>query len=92
MTKKKKQEVVVEEPSATTTTVKEKPVKKNDWEIKDRTYLLKGNKEPLTFTIPSKHTRRHPLLWFDKDKNEQRELYWAVCEMVQRRLEKARSV
>ena len=78
MTKKKKQEVVVEEPIATTTTVKEKPVKKNDWEIKDRTYLLKGNKEPLTFTIPSKHTRRHPLLWFDKDKNEQRELRYAT--------------
>ena len=45
MTKKKKQEVVVEEPIATTTTVKEKPVKKNDWEIKDRTYLLKGKTE-----------------------------------------------
>jgi hypothetical protein len=78
MTKKKKQEVVVEEPIATATAVKEKPVKKNDWEIKDRTYLLKGNKEPLTFTIPSKHTRRHPLLWFDKDKNEQRELRYAT--------------
>ena len=77
--KKQQQEVVVEEVAvATPKPTAIKPVKKDDWEIKDRTYLLKGNKEPLTFTIPSKHTRRHPLLWFDEVKNEQRELRYAT--------------
>jgi len=79
MAKNKKQEVVVEEPVVVATPPKEKPVvKKNDWEIKDRTYILKHNKEPLTFTIPSKHTRRHPLLWFDNKTNTQRELRYAT--------------
>ena len=45
---------------------KETPkVKKPEWEVKDRTYLLRGNKTPLTLTIPGKHTRKHSLLWFD---------------------------
>jgi|TARA_R100001594_G_scaffold1168_3_gene4883 hypothetical protein len=86
MAKKKKEEesVVIEETTQVETVVetpvptKIKPVNKIDWEIKDRTYLLTGNKEPLTFTIPSKHTRRHPLLWFDTKKNEQRELRYAT--------------
>jgi len=77
--KKQQEEVVVEEVVvATPKPTAIKPVKKDDWEIKDRTYLLTGNKEPLTFTIPSKHTRRHPLLWFDEVKNEQRELRYAT--------------
>ena len=51
---------------------------KPKWEIKDRTYLLKGLKTPLTYTIASRHTARYPLLWFDKEKNEQRELRYAT--------------
>ena len=80
MTKKKQQEeIVVEEVAvATQKPTSIKPVKKDDWEVKDRTYILTGNKEPLTFTIPAKHTRRHPLLWYDTDKNEQRELRYAT--------------
>ena len=78
MAKKKKEEQVEEVVATAPEPVKVKPVKKDSWEIKDRTYLLKGNKEPLTFTIPSKHTRRHPLLWFDPDKNTQRELRYAT--------------
>ena len=52
--------------------------KKPQWEIKDRTYLLNGLKTPLTYTIASRHTGRYPLLWFDKEKNEQRELRYAT--------------
>jgi hypothetical protein len=52
--------------------------KKSEWEIKDRTYLLSGLKTPLTYTIASRHTGRYPLLWFDKEKNEQRELRYAT--------------
>ena len=82
MAKKKKEEVVVEETPQVTQVVEapviNKPSSKTSFEIKDRTYRLKGNKSPLTFTIPSKHTRRHPLLWFDSKKEEQRELRYAT--------------
>ena len=80
MAKKKKQEEVVVEKVAVATPKPTaiKPVKKDNWEVKDRTYILSGNKEPLTFTIPAKHTRRHPLLWYDSAKGEQRELRYAT--------------
>tara|TARA_B110000285_G_scaffold110395_2_gene125386 strand:+ start:1142 stop:1981 length:840 start_codon:yes stop_codon:yes gene_type:complete len=50
----------------------------NTWEIKDRTYLLKGNKMPLTFTIQSRHSRKYSLLYFDDKKGEQKELRYAT--------------
>ena len=52
--------------------VKEKPLptqKKDTWEIKDRTYFLKGGKKPLSYTIKS--TGIH---WFDEEKGYEREL------------------
>ena len=57
--------------------VKEKPVKET-WEIKDRVYYLKNDKSPLTLTIPSKHTKKHALLYFDKEQGKQRELRYAT--------------
>jgi hypothetical protein len=79
MTKKEKKEKVVEEPVAVAEPKKETPkVVKPDWEIKDRTYLLKGNKTPLTLTIPGKHTRKHALLWFDPKTQKQREIRYAT--------------
>lgn len=48
------------------------------WEIKDRHYYLTGNKTPLTFTIPSRHKANRPLLWFDPEKTQQRELRYAT--------------
>ena len=48
------------------------------WEIKDRTYLVKGLNQPLTLKIPSRHTTRHALLWFDEKRNEQREIRYAT--------------
>ncbi|NDG53986.1 MAG: hypothetical protein EBY39_13360, partial [Flavobacteriia bacterium] len=47
------------------------------WEIKDRTYLLKGNKTPITFTLASKHNSRTPLMYWDEEKNLNRELRYA---------------
>ena len=76
--KKQQEEVFVEEVAIAPKPTSIKPVKKDDWEVKDRTYILTQGKEPLTFTIPSKHTRRHPLLWYDADKNEQREIRYAT--------------
>jgi hypothetical protein len=48
------------------------------WEIKDRTYFLLGGRSPLTHTIPSKHTRKYSLLWFDSETGEQEELRYAT--------------
>jgi hypothetical protein len=48
------------------------------WEIKDRLYTLKNNKRPLVLSIPSKHTARKPLLYFDEDKGYNRELKYAT--------------
>ena len=54
-----------------------KPAKPS-WEIKDRTYYLTTARQPLTLTIPSRHTRRYPLLWFDDKKGVQREIRYAT--------------
>jgi len=48
------------------------------WEIKDRTYLLKGDISPLTYTLGSRHNARYPLLWFDPQNEEQREIRYAT--------------
>ena len=47
------------------------------WEIKDRTYYLISERQPITFTLASKHGSRHPLLWFDEEKGHARELRYA---------------
>ena len=54
------------------------PSAEKQWEIKDRHYYLTGNLKPLTLTIPSRHTRKHPLLWFDEELGSQRELRYAT--------------
>ena len=48
------------------------------WEIKDRIYYLRGNKSPLTLTIPCRHTRKHSLLYFDMKSGKQREIRYAT--------------
>ena len=48
------------------------------WQIKDRTYILSGIKQPLVFTVPGRHSRKRPLLWWDEEKGEQRELRYAT--------------
>lgn len=79
MTKKiKNEEVVLEKPTQVVQPKKEKITPKNNWEIKDRTYILTGNKTPLTYKIPSRHTTRHALLWYDKKTGEQREIRYAT--------------
>jgi len=53
-------------------------VKKDTWEYKDRNYYLAGGKEPLTFKMPSRHTSRHPMFWFDEVAGYNRELRYAT--------------
>tara|TARA_R100001163_G_C5009246_1_gene155737 strand:- start:58 stop:906 length:849 start_codon:yes stop_codon:yes gene_type:complete len=83
MAKKKKQTkveepiveetVVIEEPVVETPKVevepKRKPKSKNDWEIKDRLYYLRGSKKPLSRSIKSAN-----MFWFDKEKGYEREI------------------
>ena len=52
------------------------PVEK--WEYKDRNYYLMHNKMPLTYTLPTKHSRKYPLVWFDSEKGYERELRYAT--------------
>ena len=54
------------------------PEVKNTWEYKDRNYYLVGHKNPLTYTLPSRHSRRYPLVWFDPEKGYERELRYAT--------------
>jgi len=57
---------------------KKTPKKVDTWEYKDRNYYLLGSKTPLTYTIISKHSRRYPCVWFDKEKGYERELRYAT--------------
>tara|TARA_A100000172_G_scaffold68543_1_gene48347 strand:- start:2049 stop:2873 length:825 start_codon:yes stop_codon:yes gene_type:complete len=73
----KKKVTKVEEPVVEeTVVVKEQPKveapkqkAKDSWEIKDRTYFLKGGKKPLTYIMKSANIH-----WFDEEKGYEREL------------------
>ena len=80
MAKKQTKKVEVKEPYVEETIVVEapkpepKPIvkelpKKDVWEIKDRTYFLKGRKKPLTYIIKSANVH-----WFDEAAGYEREL------------------
>jgi len=55
---------VIEEPKA-----RERVKPSNEWEIKDRMYILKGGQRPLSRTI-----KATDIYWFDEKKGYQREL------------------
>ena len=48
------------------------------WEIKDRSYYLAGNEEPLTLRLKSRHSRLKPLLYFDEVEGIQKEIRYAT--------------
>ena len=87
MAKKKETKVEVEEPQIQETVVMEEPKvetpkikkevkpepKKDNWEIKDRVYLLKSNRKPLSYAMRSAN-----IYWFDEEKGYERELKY--CE------------
>lgn len=66
----------------TVVTEQKQPIKKQNskpqWEFKDRTYILKTGKTPLLYTLPSKHSAKKPLLYFDKELGYNRELRYAT--------------
>ncbi len=71
-----KKEIVQEQEVVMTAPNKQEPIKPS-WEIKDRMYLVKGQ-SPLTYTIAGRHSRKNPLLYFDKEQGLQRELRYAT--------------
>ena len=52
-------------------------MKKNTTPV-DKVYKLKGNVAPLSYTIPSRNTKRYPLLWYDEENNVNRPLRYAI--------------
>lgn len=55
------------------------PIQKKDtWVFKDRLYELTNGKKPLVYTVPTVHTQKCPLLWFDESAGYQRELRYAT--------------
>ncbi len=71
-------EVAPQEVAVEAAPKKEIKPTKPSWEIKDRFYYLTGNKSPLTLTIPSRHTKKHSLLYFDEETGKQREIRYAT--------------
>ncbi len=68
--------VVMEKPKVETPKIKKeiKPEPKKDkWEVKDRVYLLRGDKKPLSYAMKSAN-----IYWFDEEKGYERELKY--CE------------
>ena len=63
------EEVVVETPVVEEPKVRERKKPKNEWEIKDRLYLLKGGKKPLSRAIKASN-----IYYFDEEKGYEREL------------------
>ena len=73
-----KQTETIENIAAATAPVKEVQPKKPTWEIKDRTYILKGDTTPLRYILQARNSRRSPLLWFDEKTTEQKEIRYAT--------------
>ena len=48
------------------------------WEYRDRLYQMTSNRKPLVYSIPTKHSAKVPLLYFDQEKGFQRELRYAT--------------
>ena len=44
----------------------------------DKVYKLKNDAAPLSFTLPSRSSKRFPLLWFDEENNVNRPLRYAI--------------
>lgn len=57
--------VVVEKPKK----IKKEEVQTPKWEIRDRTYFLKSNRKPLSYTLKSSS-----IYWYDEEKQYEREL------------------
>ena len=64
---------VVEQPKVETPVMETPKPKKDKWEVKDRTYFLKGGKKPLSYIIKSAN-----IYWFDEEAGYERELKYCA--------------
>ena len=64
---------VVEQPKVETPVMETPKPTKDKWEIKDRTYFLKGGKRPLSYIVKSAN-----VYWFDEEKGHERELKYCA--------------
>ena len=71
------QEVVETVVQPKVETPKKEAPKKDEWVIKDRLYELTRTK-PIVFTLPTVHSRKKSLLYFDEKLGYQRELRYAT--------------
>ena len=73
-------ETTVEAPQASFEQAEEMPPlpQAPKWEYKDRLYELNGRRKPLVFTVPTVHSAKKPLLWFDEEVGYQREIRYAT--------------
>ena len=71
------QEVVETVVQPRVETPKKEAPKKNEWVVKDRLYELTRTK-PLVFTLPTAHSGKKSLLYFDEKLGYQRELRYAT--------------
>jgi hypothetical protein len=74
----KKVEVAPQPVAKKATTQIDVPAPKPVFEFKDRTYVLKTGKSPLVYSLPSKHSGKKPLLYFDKELGYNREIRYAT--------------
>jgi hypothetical protein len=51
---------------------------KKNFTSTDKIYKLKGDSAPLSYTLPSRNSKRYPLLWFDEENNVNRALRYAI--------------
>lgn len=77
----KKETSVVEAPVATF--VEEMPpmptkIKEPKWEFRSRLYEINKERKPLVYSIPTRHSQKVPLLYFDEEKGINRELRYAT--------------
>jgi hypothetical protein len=63
------EEIMVETPVVEKPQIRERLKPSNEWEIKDRLYILKGGKKPLSRSIKSAN-----IFYFDEEKGYEREL------------------
>jgi len=75
-----KKQTPVEAPTVSFDNI-DKPLKepaKPKWEYKDRLYELGDGSQPLVYRIPTVHSSRKALLYFDQEKGYNRELRYAT--------------
>ena len=48
----------------------------------NKAYRLKKDNSPLTFMLPTRNTKRYPLLWFDEETGVNRPLRYARNQLM----------